>query len=81
MKSRFMSCVHPDSQDMSNPNPLLKLVGARNVYSLGIKRASGLLQNVKRPALFNGKIPFCVSFDGSEFNPINTSSIFDTCLL
>ena len=29
--------------------------------------------NVERPELFNETIPFCVSFDGSEFN--NTSSI------
>ena len=79
MKSRFMSFVHPESQEMSNPNPVLKLVGARNVYSLGIKRAFGLFQNVKRPALFNATIPFCVSFS-SEFNPINTSSIFDISL-
>ena len=34
-KNRFMSFVHPDYQEMSDPNPGPKLVGARNVYSLG----------------------------------------------
>ena len=29
MKNRFMSFVHPDSQEMSDPNPVPKLVGAR----------------------------------------------------
>ena len=28
-----------------------------------------------RAVLFNDTIPFCVSSDGSEFNPINTPSI------
>ena len=34
-----------------------------------------MLQNVKSQAFFNGTIPFCDSFNGGEFNPINTSSV------
>ena len=47
MKIRFMSFVHPDFQEVSDPNPVPKLVGARNVYPLGIQRAFGLLRDVK----------------------------------
>ena len=70
-------------------NSVLKLVGARNVLPHGrVKRAFAFLQIVKIDAfdderfklfvcagLFGETIPFCVSVDGSEFNPINTSSI------
>ena len=81
-----MSFVHPDSQEMSDPNPVPKLVGARNVYSLGIKRAFRLLRDVKMTRSMMNEVfcacwvlqegnCFCLSFDGSKFSPINTSSI------
>ena len=71
---------------------VLKLVGARNVLPhRRIKRAFGFLQNVKMTrwmmngsrcfvcaGLFDETIPFCVSFDGSKLDPINTSSVSDT---
>ena len=67
-----------------------KLSVARNVRLAWGKRAIGVLQNVTttramtdghemfvRAGPFNETIPFCLSFDGSEFNPINTSSVSD----
>ena len=95
MKIRFMSFVHPDFQEVSDPNPVPKLVGARNVYPLGIQRAFGLLRDVKMTrsmkndsrcfvcaGFFKKGNCFCVStLTVGEFNPINTSSIFDTSLL
>ena len=57
-------------------NSVSKLVVARNVSPHGrIKRASGFLRNVKFDDERHKVFPFCVSFDGSEFNPINTSSV------
>ena len=47
MKNRFVSLVHPDSQEMSDPNLVPKLVGAKKVCSLGIKRAFGVFRDVK----------------------------------
>ena len=61
---------------MSDPNPVLKLVVTRNVPLTEESRPLVLfLQNVERPELSNETLPFCVSFDRSEFKPINTSSI------
>ena len=39
--------VQLGSQEMTDPNLVPKLVGVRNVYSLGIMRALGLLRDVK----------------------------------
>ena len=79
--------VLPDSKNVQS-NPVLKLVVARNTSHGRIKRTFGFLQNVKMTrsmmngsrclgvlVWFNETIPFCVSFDGSELNPIITSSV------
>ena len=57
MKSRFMSLVHPDSQECPIQILCGNLLWRETFNSLGIKRAFSLLQNVKRPELFNETIP------------------------
>ena len=87
MKSRFMSRVHPDSQECPIQILCGKLVVAR-IVQLTWNQACfwfvALREDDAVPmmndswcfvcvGLFNGTLLFCVSFDGSEFN--NTSSI------
>ena len=67
---------------------MLKLVVARNVLLHWNPACFGVLQIVMmtrlmmngdkvsvRVGFFDGTSPFCVSLDGSKFNPINTSSV------
>ena len=79
-RCRFMSLVHPDSQECPIQILCGNLQWRETFNSLGIKRAFGLLQIVKMTrsmmhdsrCLVRKQFP-CFSFDGSEFN--NTSSI------
>ena len=88
MKSRLKnaeSSVHPEPKNVQS-NSVPKLIVARNVLFHGscvfwflAERDDDASddENGDKVFVLVSSMSFCVSFDGSEFSPIHTSSVFD----